>query len=168
MEWNSLFLKKIQFTAIWISTLKYKLICHFTSYLFIIIWWMIKINDWNLLVQSCLASWFILVQFWILLFAHLLSYHLGTWDSTIWSKCWWMARSGFAWCYAGTIDVLTNLFPTFIIMQLLRVMGNSAGTGGGSRNGTFFRAILLVRRGKVLFIIWKMFSYKCLFRYLLT
>lgn len=31
----------------------------------------------------------------------------------------------------------------------LRVLGNTAATGDGSSNGTFFRAVLLVRRGKV-------------------
>lgn len=33
----------------------------------------------------------------------------------------------------------------------LRVLGNTAATGDGSSNGTFFRAVLLVRRGKVTF-----------------
>ena len=31
----------------------------------------------------------------------------------------------------------------------LRVLGNTAATGDGSSNGTFFRAVLLVRKGKV-------------------
>lgn len=31
----------------------------------------------------------------------------------------------------------------------LRVLGNTAASGDGSSNGTFYRAILLVRRGKV-------------------
>ena len=31
----------------------------------------------------------------------------------------------------------------------LRVLGNTAATGDGGSNGTFFRAVLLVRRGKV-------------------
>lgn len=31
----------------------------------------------------------------------------------------------------------------------LRVLGNTAATGDGSSNGTFYRAVLLVRRGKV-------------------
>ena len=31
----------------------------------------------------------------------------------------------------------------------LRGLGNTAGGGDGSSNGTFFRAVLLVRRGKV-------------------
>lgn len=31
----------------------------------------------------------------------------------------------------------------------LRVLGNTASSGDGSSNGTFFRAVLLVRRGKV-------------------
>ena len=35
----------------------------------------------------------------------------------------------------------------------LRVLGNTAATGDGGSNGTFFRAVLLVRRGKVLFEI---------------
>ncbi|KAL7000628.1 non-specific serine,threonine protein kinase [Sarracenia purpurea var. burkii] len=30
----------------------------------------------------------------------------------------------------------------------LRVLGNTAATGDGSSNGTFFRAVLLVRKGK--------------------
>lgn len=34
----------------------------------------------------------------------------------------------------------------------LRGLGNTAANGDGSSNGTFFRAVLLVRRGKVLFI----------------
>ena len=54
------------------------------SYLFIIICWTLKINNWNLLVQSCLESWFAVVKFSILLFAHKLSYHLGTGDSILW------------------------------------------------------------------------------------
>ena len=33
----------------------------------------------------------------------------------------------------------------------LRGLGNTAASGDGSSNGTFFRAVLLVRRGKVLF-----------------
>ena len=32
----------------------------------------------------------------------------------------------------------------------LRVLGNTAATGDGGSNGTFFKAVLLVRRGKVL------------------
>ena len=31
----------------------------------------------------------------------------------------------------------------------LRGLGNTAATGDGSSNGTFFRAVLLVRKGKV-------------------
>lgn len=31
----------------------------------------------------------------------------------------------------------------------LRVLGNTAATGDGSSNGTFYRAVLLVRKGKV-------------------
>jgi FKBP12-rapamycin complex-associated protein len=31
----------------------------------------------------------------------------------------------------------------------LRGMGNTAASGDGSSNGTFFRAVLLVQRGKV-------------------
>lgn len=34
----------------------------------------------------------------------------------------------------------------------LRGLGNTAASGDGSSNGTFFRAVLLVRRGKVLFL----------------
>ena len=33
----------------------------------------------------------------------------------------------------------------------LRLLGNTAATGDGSSNGTFFRAVLLVRRGKVIY-----------------
>lgn len=33
----------------------------------------------------------------------------------------------------------------------LRVLGNTAASGDGSSNGTFYRAVLLVRRGKVIF-----------------
>jgi len=33
-----------------------------------------------------------------------------------------------------------------------RVLGNTSATGDGSSNGTFFRAVLLVRRGKVWFL----------------
>ena len=33
----------------------------------------------------------------------------------------------------------------------LRVLGNTAATGDGSSNGTFFRAVLLVRKGKVFY-----------------
>lgn len=36
----------------------------------------------------------------------------------------------------------------------LRILGNTAATGDGSSNGTFFRAVLLVRRGKVQFFIF--------------
>lgn len=35
----------------------------------------------------------------------------------------------------------------------LRGLGNTAASGDGSSNGTFFRAVLLVRRGKVSFIL---------------
>lgn len=35
----------------------------------------------------------------------------------------------------------------------LRGLGNTAASGDGSSNGTFFRAVLLVRKGKVLFIL---------------
>ena len=35
----------------------------------------------------------------------------------------------------------------------LRVMGNTAATGDGSSNGTFFRAVLLVRKGKVFYLV---------------
>lgn len=35
----------------------------------------------------------------------------------------------------------------------LRGLGNTTASGDGSSNGTFFRAVLLVRRGKVHFII---------------
>jgi FKBP12-rapamycin complex-associated protein len=34
----------------------------------------------------------------------------------------------------------------------LRMLGNTSGSGDGSSNGAFFRAVLLVRRGKVCFI----------------
>lgn len=35
----------------------------------------------------------------------------------------------------------------------LRVLGNTAATGDGGSNGTFFRAVLLVRRGKVSYVV---------------
>lgn len=35
----------------------------------------------------------------------------------------------------------------------LRGLGNTAASGDGSSNGTFFRAVLLVRNGKVSFIL---------------
>lgn len=34
----------------------------------------------------------------------------------------------------------------------LRVLGNTANSGDGSSNGAFFRAVLLVRRGRVTFV----------------
>lgn len=36
----------------------------------------------------------------------------------------------------------------------LKVLGNTAATGDGSSNGTFFRAVLLVRKGKVCFFLF--------------
>ena len=36
----------------------------------------------------------------------------------------------------------------------LRVLGNTAATGDGSSNGTFFRAVLLVRKGKVFYFVY--------------
>ena len=39
----------------------------------------------------------------------------------------------------------------------LRGLGNTAGGGDGSSNGTFFRAVLLVRRGKVRLYLPNMF-----------
>lgn len=39
----------------------------------------------------------------------------------------------------------------------LRGLGNTASSGDGSSNGTFFRAVLLVRRGKV-FILLEIFT----------
>lgn len=36
----------------------------------------------------------------------------------------------------------------------LRILGNTAASGDGSSNGTFFRAVLLVRRGKVFFFLY--------------
>lgn len=41
----------------------------------------------------------------------------------------------------------------------LRVLGNTAATGDGSSNGTFFRAVLLVRRGKVILILFSSFVF---------
>lgn len=35
----------------------------------------------------------------------------------------------------------------------LRGLGNTAASGDGSSSGTFYRAVLLVRNGKVLFIL---------------
>lgn len=35
----------------------------------------------------------------------------------------------------------------------LRVLGNTTASGDGSSNGTFFRAVLLVRRGKVFLFV---------------
>lgn len=37
----------------------------------------------------------------------------------------------------------------------IRGLGNTAASGDGSSNGTFFRAVLLVRRGKVAYILAK-------------
>lgn len=46
----------------------------------------------------------------------------------------------------------------------LRVLGNTAASGDGSSNGTFYRAVLLVRRGKVIFyfLFWGLFGTLCL------
>ena len=39
-----------------------------------------------------------------------------------------------------------------------RVLGTSSGGGDGSSNGSFFRAVLLVRRGKVLLCFTHVYS----------
>jgi len=48
----------------------------------------------------------------------------------------------------------------------LRGLGNTASSSDGSSSGTFFRAVLLVRRGKVLFCLkyqpgFNVFNFNC-------
>lgn len=50
----------------------------------------------------------------------------------------------------------------------LRVLGNTAATGDGSSNGTFYRAVLLVRRGKVTLNFLLQLYLKLLITYLIV
>lgn len=66
---------------------------------------------------------------------------LITWLSQAASAAWNMGEWDQMADYASRLDDGDE--------TKLRVLGNTAASGDGSSNGTFYRAILLVRRGKV-------------------